>query len=194
MLAPMIARLLLALALLLATAASADDETRAMGVMDATAFAPVPRGAAIAVRPPDGSSESRDIAAVLAETLDGLGHALNPGAALQLSFRIGDLPGATVARPPNVELRGSLGAEGNEDAEVVLRMQMLDRSRPNLRTRTRLIVIELAERSGRPLWEARVEAAAAVDDDVALAEALAPHILAHLGRPAYALRLPELRR
>lgn len=186
----MIARSLLALALLLPTAAGAED-VRAFGVMDATAFETVPQGAPIAVRPPDGSPENRDIAALLSETLGGLGHAVNPGASLLLGFRITDLPGSTVPRPPNVELRGSLGAEGNEDAEVVLRMQMLDRSKPSARTRTRLIVIELSERSGRPLWEARVEASAAVDDDVALAEALAPRILAHLGRAAYGLQLPE---
>lgn len=190
----MVSRLLLALALLFSPAAAADDEVRAIGTMDATVFRAVPANAPVAIRPPDGSSDSRAIAAALADGLARLGHPTDPGALLQLTFRISDLPGVAVARPPGIELRGALGAEGNEDAEVVLRMQMLDRPNANPRTRTRLIVIELADRAGHAHWEARVEASAAADDDVLLAEALAPHILRHIGRPAYGLWLPEAAR
>jgi hypothetical protein len=76
----------------------------------------------------------------------------------------------------------------------VLRMQMFDRAGAGSRTRTRLLIVELAERSGRPLWEARVEASAAVDDDVALLQVLAPDILKRLGRSAYNLTIPEASR
>ena len=192
----MVPRLLLLCALLLAAPplaglAAAQDDPRVRGVMSATAFRALPARAAVAVRPPDGSQHSQDIAAVFAEGLARLGHGADPGAALQLTVRVGDAPGVGVKRPPNVELRGSLGAQGNDDAELVLRMQMLDRAVQPQRTRTRLIVVELADRDGSPVWEARVEATAASDDDVALAEALAPHILAQLGRQAYDLQIPQ---
>lgn len=72
-------------------------------------------------------------------------------------------------------------------------MQMLDRPSPAERTTTRLFVVEVSGRGGKPYWEARVEASG-TDDDVALAEALAPHILERLGQPAYDLQIPELRR
>ena len=176
---------------LLAAPAMADDDLRARGLMQATVFEALPARAFVTVRPPDASQQSADIAAAFAEGLARRGHAADPGALHQLTFRIGDAPGVGVERPPNVELRGSLGAEGHDDAELVLRMQMLDRSAPSLRTRTRLIVVEVVDRAGKPFWEARVEATAATDDDVALAEALAPHVLSRLGKPAYNLVIPE---
>lgn len=181
-------------ALLLAAPAAAEDELRARGLMQATAFEALPAGVPIAVRPPDGSRASAGVAAAFAQALARLGHRADPGASHQLTFRISDAPGVGVERPPDIELRGSLGAEGHDDAELVLRMQMLDRPAAARRTRTRLIVVEVAERGGDAVWEARVEASAAVDDDVALVEALIPHVLARLGRDAYDLPLPETRR
>ena len=178
---------------LLAAPAAAQDEIRARGLMQATVFDALPHRAPIAVRPPDASPPSADIAAAFAGALAKLGRPTDPGAAHQLTFRIGDAPGLEVARPPDVELRGSLGAEGDDDAEVVLRMQMLDRPPPPRRTVTRRFVVEVSGRAGKPYWEARVDASGA-DDDVALAEALIPHILARLGQPAYDLQIPELGR
>ena len=179
--------------LLFAAPAAAQVEIEAQGLMQATAFDALPARAPIAVRPPDASAPSADIAAAFARALATLGHPADPGAAHQLTLRIGDAPGTRVARPPNVELRGSLGAKGNDDADVVLRMQMLDRPPPPQRTVTRLFVVEVSDRAGKPYWEARVDASGA-EDDAALAEALIPHILKRLGRPAYDLRIPELGR
>jgi hypothetical protein len=184
-------RALLLCVLLLSARAAAEDVLRARGLMQATAFDALPAGAPIAVRPPDGSQSSGDIAAVFTEALAQLGHRTDPGAAHQLTFRITDAPGVSVERPPDVELRGSLGAEGHDDAELVLRMQMLDRPARAQRTRSRLIVVEVADRGGNAIWEARVEASAAVDDDVALAEALVPYVLARLGQDAYNLPVPS---
>jgi hypothetical protein len=187
-------RPLFALCLLLSAPAAAEERTRAFGVMEATAFAPVPSGAPIAVRPSDSTPRSREMAAALAAALAALGHPSDPGAALLLAFRISDAPGVRAPRPPDVELRGALGSEGHEDAEIVLRMQMFDRGNPGSRTRTHLLIVELTERSGRPLWEARIEASAAIDDDVALIEALAPDIFKRLGSSAYNLTIPETSR
>jgi hypothetical protein len=182
------------LCVLLLAAPAAADELRARGLMQATVFEALPAQAPVTVRPPDASQQSADIAAAFADGLARRGHGADPGAAHQLTFRITDAPGVEVERPPNVELRGSLGAEGHEDAELVLRMQMLDRPASPRRTRTRLIVVEIADRAGKPFWEARIEASAAVDDDAALAEMLAPHVLARLGQPAYNLQIPEPQR
>jgi hypothetical protein len=176
--------------LLLAAPAAAEEPSRARGLMQATAFNPLPAGAPVAVRPPDASQSSADIAAVFVEALARLGHRTDPGAAHQLSFRISDAPGVSVERPPDIELRGSLGAEGQEDAELVMRMQMLDRPTEPKRTRARLIVVEIADRNGNPVWEARIEASAATNDDVALAEVLIPHVLGRLGQDAYDQPIP----
>jgi hypothetical protein len=181
--------------LLVAAPAAAQDATRARGLMQATTFEALPARAAVAVRPPDGSQASTDIAAVFVAALARLGHPADPGAAHQLMFRIGDVLGVNVERPPDIELRGSLGAGGHDDAELVMRLQMLDRPETTRRTRTRLIVVEVVGRGSGPVWEARIEASgAADDDDVALAEALIPGIMARLGQDAYNLPIPELDR
>src|SRR5690606_38205697 len=184
----MLARLLIC-ALMLAGPAAAQEAPRARGTLQATAYAPLPDGP-MAIRPPDGSQESADVALILSEALAGLGRASDPGAPLLLSFRIGDLPGVVTPRAPDIELRGSLGAEGNEDAEVLLRMQMLERRPRPGPTRTRLIVIEVSDRAGKPVWEARLEASGAAND-AALVEALARPLLSRLGQDAYGVQLVE---
>lgn len=188
MLAGMMRASLVGALLLAAASAAAQGPAQVRGLMQATAYAPLPDGAPLALRPPDGSQPSRDMALVLGEALARLGRGSDPGAPHQLSFRIGDVPGVAVPRPPDIELRGALGSSGHDDAEVVLRLQMLDRARPRPSSRARLLIIEVSDRAGAPLWRARVEASGA-EDDVRLVEALAPLILARLGEPAYDLQL-----
>lgn len=170
--------------------ATAAQEVVIAGSVEATAHEKLAAQAPIRVRRPDGSALSADIANVFSVELQARGHATDGGDAYVLTFRLSDDPKAIVSRPPNIELRGELGPSGQQDAEVLLRMQLLKKDLPEQRTRIRHMVVSVTDRTNRLIWEARADVSGAGDDDFKIAAALVPYVLDRLGQTVFRQRIP----
>jgi|GEM_PF-949456 hypothetical protein len=165
--------------------AAADKVT---GTLDATAEREIPKGAAILVRASSGAPESQAIADLLRDALENAGYRVNAAGGYNLSFQVsGQSP--TKGRRSRLELRGDRGSSSSGDVDITMRWKTKpDKDIPVRHGRRLSVAIEDAARN--QVWRARIDLHPSRADDIALADAVMPALIANLGRTVYALRVP----
>jgi hypothetical protein len=156
---------------------------------DATITATAPKewrpAAGLQVRPGEVSDLAERIADAFRAEIGRRGWPLDEGAPAILQFRYGATPDDGPRDRSGIELRGGIGSEGNDDAEVLLRLDLALPRDGRPETRGRLLLVTVSNRRNEVLWQARVSATVDRAGDLALAQAMVPHVLDYAGRDAF---------
>ncbi len=179
------------LAVLLNGAAHGAEE----GILNAVAYSPLPKDAAIAVRPLDNSDQNMAVKLVFERELRRRGRTVSDDAALVLTFETSGQVGAwtSAGRRSVLELDAHGGRTGGENAQA--RLNIFDSARGGLlnkgrggRTsivtpsRYRLDATIDERESGRRLWKAWAVSDLGQSDGTTLARAMVPVVVGTLGR------------
>lgn len=162
--------------------------------LDATITANAPKewrpADGLQVRPGEVSDLARRIADAFQTAIRQRGWPLDESAPAVLVFRYGATPEREPQNRSGIELRGGLGSAGNDDAELLLRLDLAQQRRAGRpQIRSRLMLVTVSNRRNEVLWQAQVSATVSDAGDLALARALVPHVLDYLGEDAFDARL-----
>ncbi len=174
-------------------AALAQSGAGVTGTMDATAEGNIPKGAAIHVRASSGAPEARAIADLFRDALEGAGYRVSGnddlGKGHILNFQFSGQSPSSGGRS-RLELRGDSSSGRSGDVDLTMRWKARpDKVSPAVR-RDRQFSVVIEDNARNPLWRARIYLRANEADDIALADAVMPALIANLGRTVYALRVP----
>lgn len=174
--------------------ARAQDAPLATGAVSASARGEVTSGTGVLVRPPDASPLSQDIAAFIAAELRDRGYRVGQGDGYVMNFRlIRDVDSLRDRRAP-LELRGDVGSASESTVELLYNFQVRRDERPptprGRPDRRRDFTLTLLDRDNQTVWDARVSARSASDDDYAVIISLLPAVLDRLGRQVIDERIP----
>ncbi len=184
----------LLLTFLALAAARAQDAPLATGAVSASARGEVTPSTELLVRPPDASPLSQDIAAFIAAELRDRGYRVGQGGGYVMNFRlIRDADNLRERRSP-LELRGDVGSASESTVELLYNFRVLRNDQPptprRRPDRRRDFTLTLLDRDNQTVWDARVSASSASDDDYAVIISLLPAVLDRLGREAVDERIP----
>ena len=173
----------LALMLLAAPAALAADLP-----MDARLSANAPAefhpSVGLKVRPAEVDDLQNRIAESFAAEIERRGWPDDSDGAATLVFRYGVQAEADPNQAP-VQLRGGLGSSGDQDAEVVMRLNLLGEDGKPPRTKQRILTMTVNDPRNRVVWQGTATASVNEAGDLALAEALVPKVLDKIGQDAF---------
>lgn len=181
--------LLVLCGILLQGGAGAAQDRPPVGTLDATAHGEIEASAPIRIRKPDGSETSEHIAGLFQRQLASRGFRVaETGTANVLSFRFTSDVSVDPEPYPMVELTPrQQNPSYDDEATAVLRLGRRGGGDPTaLRSRTRILLVELVDLRGRLLWSARATPLVAAETLEGVAEAIVPPLLDHLGETAYA--------
>ena len=161
------------------------------GVLTATARGDLPAGAAIAVKPPDGSSESLFLRDMIAEELIGRGYAVRPDAPLVFAFTVVRGPTAKPADDSRLSVTGDIGnVPSTADVAVQLDIIVLGRDTGTKKPASRRMIAVLADRWDDRIWEAELVPNSDAPDSTEAFSAMIPALIGYLGQTVYARRVP----
>lgn len=188
------AGLCLSLIVAAATPLRAQDAPLATGAVSASARGEVTPATELLVRPPDASPLSQDIAAFIAAELRDRGYRVGQGGGYVMNFRLTrDVERLRERRQP-LELRGDVGSDSESTVELLYNFQVLRNNQPptprRRPSRQRNFTLTLLDRDNQAVWDARVSASSASEDDYAVIISLLPAVLDRLGREAVDERIP----
>ncbi|MEQ9639395.1 MAG: DUF4136 domain-containing protein [Alphaproteobacteria bacterium] len=174
------------LALLLAAPAFAADKKLPLDArLSANAPADFAPSAGLRVRPSETDELQGMIAERFAAEIDRRGWPRTSEAPALLVFRYGVQATADPGKAP-MQLQGGVGSSGGDDeAAMVMRLNLLGQDGKPLQTKIRTLTITVSDRRNRVLWQGTATASVGEDGDLALAEALVPKVLDNLGRDAF---------
>jgi len=167
---------------------SAQSESNILGTLDASAQSAIPHDAAIGVHVSSGRPEVQAIADLFREALKNLGHQPPAQGGYVLNFQFSsDSPDA--GGRSALELRGDGGSSNSSDVELKMRWKMKRGDTAPVR-RGRRLLVTVVDGAQNQVWQARVEIQANDADDLTMAEAVIPALMANFGRTVFALRVP----
>lgn len=173
------------LALLLSVPATAADRNLPLDArLSANAPADFEPSAGLRVRPAQIDELQDRIADSFIEEIGRRGWPAGTDAPALLVFRYGVQATADPNRAP-VQLQGGAGSSSGDEAAVVMRLNLLGQDGKPPRTKIRTLTITVSDRRNRVLWQGTATASVGKNGDLALAEALVPKVLDHLGRDAF---------
>lgn len=168
---------------------SAGQSRAPVGMLDATTYGEILSGAPVRIRRPDATETSEQIAGLFQVQLRAHGFRLaESGIGYVLSFRFTSDVSVDPEPYPMVQLKPREQNPSNDDeATALLRLGRRGGSDPTaLRSRTRILLVELIDQHGRLLWSARATPLVAADSLYEVAAAIVPPLLDHLGQTVYA--------
>jgi hypothetical protein len=171
-----------------ADAASEQRKVAFFGILDAAALEALPAGANFRVRAMSGTRSAALIADLFRHQLGESGYRVAADAAYVLSFQLGGENPAD-DRDSGFELRGQGGSSDAENVQLTMRWRAKRGDTAKAERRRRLLVT-VRDDQRRLIWRARVALPPTDRDDAEIVEAIAPAIVAQLGRTVYALRVP----
>lgn len=188
-------RLLFLLACLLIWAGEATAQDPAQGLLNAVPYKPMPQSRTIFVRPMDDSDDNMLLVGLFEKELRARGYAIDPQAALVLTFEVREEISAfsSTGRRSVLELSGVSGTSSGNDSQQV-RVNLFDSSRGGLLNRgqetetsittpgsTRMDVTVDDRQANERLWQSWAKADLGRFNALDLSRAMIPVVVAEIG-------------
>ncbi len=163
------------------------DEIR--GVVQATTFAAMPDGGAVAIQSPDNSREAYEVRNSLMVELANRGFSVAPDAPIVLTFRVVEIPKRrTTAVGPIVDVRGRSGNDMRSDSRVLFRIPVNGDDREH-RQSDYVLEIVVEDAAAQQLWQAEARASGAQGDIFNVAPDMVQAMLDLLGKDSSGHRI-----